>query len=340
MCRFAECRFAETDLQLQTLTQNFGLVASKFTGRIRDNRADGPHRTLSVRGLKKYLQTASLTSVQALGIEYFFSETLLTSSLRLDRTFSVETWLSMFRTAGSFSIVLSKWVEFLLWLYDKDRVTIHTLLQVHSMTDELLTKVVGTSASSNAITSISGIHMSLARAVDEYLVLLGCYCEEHRSKIAFLVEGHHTKSYYYRNLSSLFSRAPARITRLVRHNSPWDLEITFTGATGVMLFLALFLASRTRIELTRLRRTLEPSPKPKSPGRKKVPSSGMVASNAGAADKPETLFLADFGGNHTLRASPNMRLRAYLPGNLVAELQLDFKSRHIAKLRKIIKDVL
>jgi hypothetical protein len=33
-------------------------------------------------------------------------------------------------------------------------------------------------------------------------------------------------------------------------------------------------------------------------------------------------------------------LRAYLPGNLVAELQLDIGSRGVAKLRKTVKDML
>jgi hypothetical protein len=247
----------------------------------------------------------------------------------------------MFRTASSFTVVLNRWVEFLLWLYERDQLTVHVLIQLHSVTDGLL-RALGDSASRNqSLANLNGVHLSLARVVDQYLVLLEQVTSLSSHEVSFLVEGRHNKDYYYRKLLLLFERATARISKLVQHNSPWDLGVTFAPGGGALLFMALFLATRTRIELQRigqkLSRPIEGSPQQPSEAK---PASQHKKRRTSANAAPQTILALDFGASRAMRSTPNFRLRAYLPGNLVADLQLDIASQSIAKLRKTIKDLL
>jgi hypothetical protein len=54
----------------------------------------------------------------------------------------------------------------------------------------------------------------------------------------------------------------------------------------------------------------------------------------------EPLFSVEFGMMRPNTNAPNLRLRAYLPGNLLAELKISVGSRHIGKLRRTVKDIL
>lgn len=338
-CRLTECSFFDIELQVHTIAENFGLTASHFHGILRDDRPHNPYRKLSANELKAWITDDTTHPLQKLSVYYFLNETLLEGSPYLDTCLNLTSWLPAFRTAGSFAVVLNRWTEFLMWLYERDQLTIHTLILLHSMTDGLLHALEGRSSHHQAITTINGVHLSLARYIDQYLILLeGCVASASQ-EMSFLVEGRRTHAYYYRELTPLFERAPARIIRLVKHNSPWDLGISFASGTSTVLFMALFLATRTRIELSRIGQKLQdhvsdmPPPEPSS-----AKASGKRRRNA--TPGTESILSLEFGGNRVLRSNPNFRLKAYLPGNLVAELQLDVSSQKIARLRKTVKGML
>lgn len=342
MCRLTDCEFHDTEIQLQTLTENFGIIGTGFHGRLRDNRKDVPHRQISPDNLAEWLKATTAHPLQKLNVHYFLTGTLLEGSPYLDKALDLTSWMRMFKTAGSFSVVLNRWVEFLLWLYERDQLTTHVLVQLHSMTNGLLQSLEGKASHHAALATLNGVHLSLARVVDQYLVVLDRCAALGRAEVNFLVEGHQTKKYYYRVLAPLFSRADVRITKLVRHNSPWDLGLTFAPGSTALFFMALFLSTRTRIELGRLTARLsEGQQDPATPG-PVVPADGPVKRSSRAAAVPSStpIFTLDFGGAASHRAVPNFRLRAYLPGNLVADLQLDLASQRIAKLRKAVKDLL
>lgn len=246
----------------------------------------------------------------------------------------------MFKTASSFAVALNQWAAFLVWLYERDRVTTHALVGAHSMTAELLEELASATAHHSALTGISGAHLALARVVDAYLSSVEHCASAFQRDVRLLVEGGHTKSYYYRALAPFFRRTPAKITSVVRHNSPWDLGITLAHSSGAVMFFALFLATRTRIELIRITDKLAG----KAQHAASATSSNVRPKKRRTAETDsrdrETLLTVDFGGHRPLRATPNLRLRAYLPGNLVAELKLDIASQQIARLRKTVKDLL
>jgi hypothetical protein len=155
--------------------------------------------------------------------------------------------------------------------------------------------------------------------------------------LGLLVEGGQSKIYYYRLLRPLFDRASAQITKLTRHNSPWDLVVSFASGSSPVLFVALFLATRTRIELAHISQKLQDRATKVGEAQSRHLERRHTASRS---PHVEPILALDFGGSRMVRTNPNFRLRAYLPGNLVAELQLDIGSRGVAKLRKTVKDML
>ena len=338
-CRLTECSFHNTELQGQTIAENFGLKISDLKGTIRDNRLDRPHKRLSPEQLSDWIQNNATHPLQKLNVHFFLTETLINGASSLDTCLNLTCWLPMFRTAGSFASVLNRWAEFLLWLYENNQLPIHTLIRLHSMTDGLLMGLGERHSQQQALATISGTHLLLARPVERYLILLDQYLTSESHQVSLLVEGHQNKAYYYRALSPLFTRGPARITKLVKHNSPWDLGITFASSSSVIFFMGLFFATRTRIELSRIasksERLMLPDVAISNASQKQ-----NIRKKPGKRTANESILCLDFGGNHALRTNPSFRAKAYLPGNLVAELRLDVSSRQIGKFRKTLKDLL
>jgi hypothetical protein len=338
-CRLTECSFRDTELQAHTIAENFGLKIADFKGILRDDRLDRPHQTLSPDDLELWVEDNATHPLQKLSIEYFLNKPLLSGSSCLDACLNIASWLPAFRTAGSFAIVLNRWADFLLWLYEQDQLPVHTLIRLHSMTDGLVRALGDRRSQQQALATISGTHLLIARPVEQYLTLLEQCALSGMQHVTLLVEGHQTKAYYYRALAPLFTRGSARITHLVRHNSPWDLGVAFGSGSSALFFMGLFLATRTRIEVFRIARKIEHQ----TPETINAPTKATKRSKkkaATTASTPESIMSLDFGGSRALRPSPNFRIKAYLPGNLIAELRLDVSSKQIGKLRKTLKDLL
>jgi hypothetical protein len=340
-CRLTDCRFVRTELQVQTIAENFGITSAGYDGLLRDGRGDSAHKKLERVKLLQWATESSIHPLQRLSVEYFLKPNFLDGSRTLDQCFAVETLVPRSRTAGSFALVLSRWSEFLIGLYEVDQLAMHSLLQLHRTTDRLLQELEGIGGHTPWIAQVRGVHLSLARVVDRYLLLLAAIVSRNHEELHLSVEGGSTPEWYYTHLRPLFHRAPAaRITQLRQRNSPWDMSVIFTHGS-LLSFVALFLATRTRFEISRLEDKFSPaSPSvqpvtktsPKLPPRKKGPPSKSLALRP--------VLTLEFGGRQPLQTTPSFRLRAYLPGNLIGELQLDISSKKVGRLRKIIKDIL
>lgn len=341
-CRLSDCVFAGTELQTQTIAENFGITSSQYDGVLRDGRADSKHSKITMDNIVPWAVSSANHPLQRLSVDYFLSGSLLEGSKPLDACLAVTTWVPRSRTAGSFSLVLSRWSEFLIWLYENDKLAVHVLLRLHSTTNGLMQRLEGVSEHAPWISQVRGVHLSLARIVDHYLVLLDESIGHFDDKISLLVEGGSSEEWYYRNLKAFFDRAPnARITRLIKHNSPWDLSVAFSHGS-ILLFMALFLATRTRLELSRYsdRLAQEQLPTGNAVSKSKAVKRATQGKGSRALVVTKPVLSLEFGGQQALRSIPSFRLQAYLPGNLIGELQLDLSSRYVARLRKIVKDIL
>jgi len=341
-CRLSDCAFSGTELQAQSIAENFGVTSSQYDGVLRDGRANSSHRKLTKKELAPWARQFAIHPLQRLSIDYFGGGSLLEGSQLLDTCLTVETWVPRSRTAGSFALVLSRWSEFLIWLYERDQLVIHTLLRLHSTTNTLIQALESVGTHTPWISQVRGVHLSLARLVDHYLILLEGSVGRIGNKVLLLVEGGSSEEWYRSNLKALFDRAPdAKISGLVKRNSPWDLSIVVSHGS-ILLFMALFLATRTRLQLLKYGDRFVPQEDTST----STPSLELIKASQAKGDRPKAIAVTrpllslEFGGQQALRSTPSFRLQAYLPGNLIGDLQLDLSSRQIGKLRKIIKDIL
>jgi uncharacterized protein YjbI with pentapeptide repeats len=341
-CRLSDCAFSGTELQAQSIAENFGVTSSQYDGVLREGRGDASHRKLTKKELAQWAKQFAVHPLQRLSVDYFRNGNLLEGSQILDTCLTVETWVPRSRTAGSFALVLSRWSEFLIWLYERDQLVIHTLLRLHSTTDTLIQALESLGTHTPWISQVRGVHLSLARLVDHYLILLEESVGRIGNKVLLLVEGGSSEEWYRRNLKAFFDRAPdAKICRLVKRNSPWDLSIVISHGS-ILLFMALFLATRTRLQLLKYGDRFVPQEEPSKTAAppELIKASPTKSSRPKANVVTRPILSLEFGGQQALRSTPSFRLQAYLPGNLIGDLQLDLSSRHVGKLRKIIKDML
>jgi fluoroquinolone resistance protein len=332
-CRFIECQFSDTIIQIQTIAENFGLAKSSYCGPVRSDRTEASAVMLSVNDLKKWNESATAQPLHKANIEYFLLETFIDGSDYLDVCLALRSWLPQFRTSKSFVVVLNQWVDFLLWLYRTDGTTIHTIVAAHTMTGELLSALHDLSQNHATLASISGDHLALSQTVDGYLELVELCSICYREAASLLVEGNGDLAEYAGLLKPMLASGEVQLLSVVPHNSPWDLALSFGSAHGTMLFFAFFLATRTHFELSQIRA--------------KVPPSGT---SSGSAESPvvparlhataEPLLSIDLGMIKQSTTGSQLRFRAYLPGNLLAELSISVGSGQIAKLRKTVKGLL
>jgi Pentapeptide repeats (9 copies) len=334
MSLLTDCVFEKTDLQIETLAENFGITASGFKGQIRDGLAEGSHKIIDHEELKRWLRLSTAHPVQKLGVDYFLKETLLEGSPHLDASLDIRGWLPMFRTAGSFVVVLTQLVDFLIWLYEHEKLAIHALICFHSLTDSMLGALSDASSHRQALAGIGGVHLSLARVVEPYLVVLEELTTRPEMEERLLVEGPGSLSSYRKALAPLVVSDDVTIKEIRPHNSPWEILFGFGAVGSKLLFLGLFLATRTKFELSRVMSNAEA----KATG----PTTAIARRTRSreATLHTEPIVSLDFGGSRLAHVTPNLRFRAYLPGNLVAELRLNIASKQIAKLRKTVKDLL
>lgn len=91
MCRLTDCLFEDTELQIETLAENFGLTATRYHGTLRDGRRDYPHRQISSADLDTWLKTAYARPLYKLNVDYFLRGTLLEGSPHLDASLERST---------------------------------------------------------------------------------------------------------------------------------------------------------------------------------------------------------------------------------------------------------
>src|SRR5262249_19985774 len=155
---------------------------------------------------------------------------------------------------------------------------------------------------------ISGSHLALARVVDTYLDLLDQTVRVHPDQLSLVVEGDGSKAYYETKLGSMLAHSAARIIRIVPHNSPWDLLISFGTPKSAILFIAFFLSTRTHLELSKIRRQLlEATVTAKQ--------NTLVKARGKPGELSDPILSLEFGMMRTTTAPPTFRFRAYLPGN-------------------------
>lgn len=337
MSTLFDARFDNTPIQLETITNNFGLRLDSLTNTmIRSGRAREEHESLSVEYLKNLLGSHDLSTLEGLALEYFLEQSLLNGSPRLDESLDITRWTRIHRNPGSFVELLDKFGEFLTHLYDESQLTLHPILLLHHVTSTLTGSISSGNELHRVAMSLGGLHLILSRIVEEYLQLLHLISELTAGAVTFLAEGPEDPEYFLRELEPWISTGDIEIARVER-NSPLIIEFITSHPQSLLALLGVFLATRTKLEITRLassakKRSKEKDHSPKFEGKRPLPA---VRSEA----KPP-FFSISTGMVKSPNHAYELRMLSVLPGSLLLDLKLNFSTTLASRLRGILLDLL
>ena len=137
---FQNTRFARTDLEVRTITSNFGLKYSLTDDfRIRTKRISENYNFVEPNELMNlFEEKRSADPLARLSIIYFINGNLLSGSHDVDSVFDMKNWLSVARQPASFVDLLELLSEFLVNAYEENEVDIHKILLLHDVTRQLI----------------------------------------------------------------------------------------------------------------------------------------------------------------------------------------------------------
>ena len=325
--------FDETDIYLETVTGNFGLRRpeirhAKILG-LSGGRGTQPLTREELTQLAS--EPDALVSLETFRLAYFLDPTLLAGSEALDAALDVRTWLALCRIPGTFAAMLESFSEFLLHRFYADEVTLHTLLLFHSITEALQSQFrEGESATGTLYRSVLGVHMTLTRAVEDFFLVLEEFATSAPATIHLVAEGPPREEYFREVLSPLLSEPGLQLREVRPHNSPSELLLSWVNDKSLLILLGLFLATRTHLEIRKLRRAGPPWTRGED-------ESGKLAKLGEGGGVPGTeLFRYSMGRTPRRKHSYHLEIRALMPGSLLVDLRLNVSTGLIAKLRRVL----
>lgn len=349
--------FRSTNIQIDTITENFGLTVENLeNSTIRSGRVREHFQTLTLRDLEELQRREDLSPLEKLRLHYFLKASLLAGSELLDQSLDLAGWIKIYQNPGTFVELLDRFSEFLVQSYDKERITLQPLLLLHYVTSRLTTGDRFRSELVRVAQSIGGAHLILSRIVEEYLDVLDRLIEQKKGKVVFLAEGSGEAGYYHSELAPWLENTGSHITRVTPHNSPFEVEVIGSAMTSLMPILALFLATRTRLEILQLKEgsghaedadaaveseASTPEPEADQAGKSLAHESSLVPiSEKREKAVPKSLFLFDLGLAHDEKRSYQLQLRSFLPGSLLFDLRLNVSTCMIGRIRDVLLQIL
>jgi uncharacterized protein YjbI with pentapeptide repeats len=348
MSTLFDISFANTPIQVETITNNFGLTSDNLQNApIRSGRAREPHQSLRVEDLQALLNNPNLTALERLSLEYFLDHTLVNGSPLLDESLDITRWTRIYRNPGSFVELLDKFAEFLIHLYDDNKLTTHTILLLHHITSTLINLISPEQKLYRVAMSLGGIHLILSRIVEEYLYVLDLTSQHTTGSVTFLAEGPTDPDYFRTELEPWIGKEDVMISRLER-NSPLMLELTASNVASLLPLLAVFLATRIKLEITRLKTTLEKEDKPKSRKRRSKQSKSQrnlpETQQKSLERLPQVSSQSIFSVSTGLVTTPNpayqLSAQVLLPKSYLIDLKLNFSTTIARRLRSLLLNLL
>src|SRR5947199_2481168 len=265
-------------------------------------------------------------------MEYFLRSNLSYGSPYLDQALNLTRWAQIYKNPGSFVELLEGFSEFIAHLYASNRLTAHSILVFHDITTKLAELVPQSEDLHRLAMSLGGTRIVLSRIVEEYLEVLDLLLSKGRRSIVFLVEGPLDERYYSQELAPWFDSSTMRIDFLIEHNSPLELGITSEQVATLIPLIAGFLATRTKLEIVRIRdRHLN------NDAQKEETDGRLLPMRQSRQDDQLLSFRAGYN-EHSKRFE--IQVRALLSGSLLMDLRLQVSTQFAGKIRGVLRDLL
>jgi uncharacterized protein YjbI with pentapeptide repeats len=336
--------FVDTPVQLETITNNFGLTSADLKNApIRSMRVREPYQTLTDEDLKTLLNSQKLSALERLTLEYFLEHSLLNGSALLDESLNIARWTRIYRNPGSFVELLDKFAEFLIHLYDENRLAAHPILLLHHVTSTLTNKLPSEEELHRVALSLGGVHLILSRIVEDYLSVLDLALKRVGDSVAFLAEGPTDPDYFRKELGPWIADG-VEIARLER-NSPLFIEFKASELMPLLPLIAVFVATRVKLEITRLKSSVEKENTPRAKKNSKKSKKNLPAEVEQSLQRlpqksAQSLFAISTGWVTAPNPAYELRVRALMPGSLLVDLKLNVSTTIARRIRSLLLNLL
>lgn len=249
-----DTKWLSMEIDVRLIMGNFGLLQShceQCTLVTRD--AEGVARPRPWSELENIFPPEELGPIEYLRLSYFNTEDLEADTDALEAALDLRNWGSDAVVQASLASQLSSFAHFLLTLFARNRLPIYPILLLHSRNFEVLNWLGNRGDAVNLYQVSAGVHWLLTREVDVFFLLVETLKEKFvdRKTIHFAANGPVDVGYFQEWL--LHENILGVCVESVRpRNSPVDLGLSFENAAVLASLLALFLATRTSVEISKL----------------------------------------------------------------------------------------
>jgi uncharacterized protein YjbI with pentapeptide repeats len=335
MSRLDDVVFERTDIQIDTITNNFGLTADDLVdAHVRTGRPRDEHRLLSAADLRE-LSLPNLSDIERVRLEYFLNPDFIDGSEALDSALDVTRWTRIYKNPSSFIELFESFAEFLTQCFERNRVTLQTILLLHHVTNSLSSPPQVSPEMQRVLIAIGGVHLMLSRTVEDFLELLDRLIGESGGTLRLILDGPLDTSYYENELAPWLSD-DVKVTSVAPYNSVEAILTTLGAASGLKMIVSMALATRTQIELRTIRAALDTRESSdielRGQGKKKRRSTRSIAKS----NKLVSVQVRDLKRG---AYSHELRVQALLPWNLLLDLKINFGTRKAGALRQLVKSV-
>lgn len=329
------CTFNETNIQIETITHNFGVEYNNLqNSAIRDDLEIADYKIITKEELVQQLNlNGKFTEIEKFRISFFLEpDILIEGGDSLDDTFKVDNWIKLCQIPTTLINLLELYHNFIVNYYNHNKALFLLLLKLHDLTNKLQIEF---EDEPEIYQKVIGIHMSLSRLIEPFLLLTMRTVQSVRNEVVLLVQGPIEKEFYLSKLDFIFSCFDLTIIKVKKHNSPNELFIEWGQYKDILPLIALFFATRIRIEFSKLLIIQE-----QISGEITMPEDIKLEALPEKETKQLKAFTFELGPDRDKKNLFGLRMKTIFPGNLLFDIGLHLNTKVLSSSRKIILAIL
>ncbi|WP_329741435.1 pentapeptide repeat-containing protein [Dyella sp. A6] len=314
--------WASMDIDARLIFGNFGLLKSEFQHCSLVTRTSmGEDVKCEWSALGEIASESELSPVEYLRYRNFETENLEADEGAFESALDLRNWKSDVAVQASFGAQLSSFAQFLVALFERDRLPVYPLLILHSRNFEILKFLEQRPEAAGLYQEVAGIHWVLARHATAFLEAVENWSAAFaETKILHVAAVGPLDEDYFRNWFAEVGINGIEVESVRPRNSPIDLALGFVNHKALVGFVAAFLSTRFKVSLSK-------TPRLGEEGGAKVKVSNDV-------------FAISMGLMPSKSGEYQLSVKTLLPNSFLLGLQLSMSVAFFQKVRRVLVDLL
>lgn len=306
------------DIDARLIFGNFGLLKSDFEHcNLVTRTPTGEDVGCEWSALGDIASQSELSPVEYLRYRNFETENLEADEGALEAALDLRNWKGDITVQASFGAQLSSFAQFLIALFERDRLPVYPLLILHSRNFEILNFLEQRPEATGLYQEVAGIHWVLSRHATAFLEAVENWSAAlAETKILHVAAEGPVDETYFRNWFAEIGINGIDVESVRLRNSPVDLALGFVNHKALVCFVAIFLSTRFKVSLSKV-------PSIDEEGGAKVQASNDV-------------FAISMGLMPTKSAEYQLSVKTLLPNSFLLDLQLSMNVAFFQRTQKVL----